>query len=255
MKQFKSQIIFNKQISADFFELSMSWDKPAGVPLPGQFLTIRVTQDSVPLLRRPFAFSGFDESNQTVSIIYQKRGRATEIISAKQPGESIDIIGPLGTPFPVSEGQGKTVAAAGGVGLGPILFLVNYLKERSIPVTFVFGCRNSSFVPDTDVFRDALPHICTDDGSAGFKGNTVSYLEQNIEIDEKTLLYGCGPDAMLKGLSGLAEGVRAQAWVSVEEVMACGVGACMGCAVKTLSGYARACKEGPVFNAKDLVWE
>jgi len=254
MKQLQSQVISNKQISADFFELSMRWDKSAGVPLPGQFLTIRVTQDSVPLLRRPFAYSDYDESNQTVSIIYQKRGRATEIISAKQPGESLDIIGPLGTPFPVSGGQGKAVAAAGGVGLGPILFLVNYLKERSIPVTFVFGCRNSSFVPDTDVFRDALPHICTDDGSAGFKGNTVSYLH-NIMIDDKTVMYGCGPNAMLKGLSSLANNAGAAAWVSVEEVMACGVGACMGCAVKTVSGFARACKEGPVFNAKDIVWE
>ena len=255
MKQLQSQIIYNKQISADFFELSMSWDKSAGTPLPGQFLTIRVTQDSVPLLRRPFAYSDFDESNRAVSIIYQKRGRATEIISAKQPGEFIDIIGPLGTPFPVSGGQEKTVAVAGGVGLGPILFLVNYLKERSIPVTFIFGCRNSSFVPDTDAFRSASPLICTDDGSAGFKGNSISYLEQNVKIDEKTVLYGCGPNPMLKSMSGLADSAGARAWISVEEVMACGVGACMGCAVKTVSGFARACKEGPVFNAKDLVWE
>ncbi|MCL2689556.1 MAG: dihydroorotate dehydrogenase electron transfer subunit [Chitinispirillia bacterium] len=255
MKQLQSQVIYNKQISADFFELSMRWDKSAGTPLPGQFLTIRATQDSVPLLRRPFAFSDFDKSSQTVSIIYQKRGRATEIISAKQPGESLDIIGPLGTPFPVRPDQGETIAAAGGVGLGPILFLVNYLKEHLIPATFVFGCRNQTYVPDTAEFRAASPHICTDDGSAGFKGNTISYLEQHVKMDEKTVLYGCGPDAMLKGLSGFANAAQAQAWVSVEEVMACGVGACMGCAVKTVSGYARACKEGPVFNAKDLVWE
>jgi dihydroorotate dehydrogenase electron transfer subunit len=139
--------------------------------------------------------------------------------------------------------------------LGPILFLVNYLKARSIPVTFVFGCRTSSFVPDSDAFRAALPHICTDDGSTGFKGNSISYIEQNVKIDGKTVLYGCGPHLMLKSLSSLAEGIQAQAWVSVEQVMACGVGACMGCAVKTVSGYARACKEGPVFNAKDIVWE
>ena len=255
MKQLQSQVIYNKQIGADFFELSMRWDKSAGAPLPGQFLTVRVTQDSVPLLRRPFAFSDFDESNQTVSVIYQKRGRTTEIISAKQPGDSLDIIGPLGTPFPVSRDQGETVAVAGGVGLGPILFLVNYLRERSIAVTFVFGCRNSSLIPDTAEFKAALPHICTDDGSVGFKGNSVSYLEQNVKIDEKTVIDGCGPHLMLKNLSSLADSVNAKMWVSVEQVMACGVGACMGCAVKTVSGYARACKEGPVFNAKDIVWE
>jgi len=255
MKQLQSQVLSNRRISADFFELSMRWDKLAGIPLPGQFLTVRVTQDSVPLLRRPFAFASFDESAQTASIIYQKRGRGTEILCAKQSGETLDVIGPLGTAFLVNEGQGESVAAAGGVGLGPILFLADYLKKRSIPVTFVFGCRTSSFIPDMAAFKELSPHICTDDGSVGFKGNSVSYLEHNVKIDENVVVYGCGPEPMLKSLSALAESKKARAWVSVEQVMACGVGACMGCVIKTVSGYARSCKEGPVFNAKDIVWE
>ncbi|MDR0306705.1 MAG: dihydroorotate dehydrogenase electron transfer subunit [Chitinispirillales bacterium] len=255
LKQLQSQVLSNRQISADFFELSMRWDKTAGIALPGQFLTIRVSQDSVPLLRRPFAFAGFDEPEQTASIIYQKRGRGTEILCGKQAGESLDVIGPLGNHFPVNDGQGESVAAAGGIGLGPILFLVNYLRERDVPVTFIFGCRNSSYIPDNTAFKTASPNICTDDGSVGFKGNTISYLEQNIKINDKSVLYGCGPEAMLKGLSGFADSVGAASFVSVEQVMACGVGACMGCVVKTASGYARSCKEGPVFSAKDIVWE
>ncbi len=255
MKQLQSSILSNSQISADFFELSFSWDPEAGVPLPGQFLTIRVSQDSVPLLRRPFAFSGYDEKAGTASIIYQKRGRATQILTGKQAGETLDVIGPLGKPFPVPEQKKSSFLVAGGVGLGPVLFLATYLKARDWPVAFVFGCRTASFVPDSDAFNKADPVICTDDGSAGFKGTSVQYLEQGGKVNADSLLYGCGPNPMLKALSGLAEAKGAQVWVSVEQVMACGVGACMGCVVKTTSGFQRACKEGPVFDGRDIVWE
>lgn len=255
MKQLQSQILSNTQISADFHELCFTWDPQAGNPLPGQFLTIRVSEDSVPLLRRPFAFSGFDENAGSASIIYQKRGRATQIMTGKQPGEKLDLIGPLGKPFPVPEQNSGLFLVAGGVGLGPVLFLANYLKAAGKQVTFVFGCRTESFVPSLPAFENAGPVICTDDGSAGFRGNSVEYLVQKEKIDSGSVLYGCGPDPMLRALAGLAVEKDTQVWVSVEQVMACGVGACMGCVVKTTSGYQRACKEGPVFSGRDIVWE
>jgi len=255
MKQFESQILSNKQISADFFEMSLKWDVAAGVPAPGQFLTVRVSPDSVPLLRRPFAFAGFDAQSQTVFIIYQKRGRGTEILSAKQSGGKIDVMGPLGVPFPVDDGQGNSIAAAGGIGLGPILFLAACLKQRGISTEFVFGCRSKSLIPNTDHFQDAAARICTDDGTAGFGGNVIQYIESNLKPDAHTVIYGCGPVPMLKGLCGLAQSRGARVWVSLESVMACGAGACMGCAASSKSGYLRVCKEGPVFNGKDISWE
>jgi len=255
MKQFQAKIVYNKKISADFFEASLSWDAAAGVPSPGQFLTLRVSPDSVPLLRRPFAFAGFDARTQTAQIIYQKRGKGTLVLSVKLPGEKVDVIGPLGNPFPVDDGQGKSIAAAGGTGLGPVLFLAAHLKQRGIETEFVFGCRNESLIPKTDLFESAAARICTDDGSAGFAGNVVEYLESGVKPDEKSIIYGCGPVAMLKGLCGLARSWGARAWVSLESVMACGVGACMGCAAPASQGYLRVCKEGPVFDGKDIIWE
>jgi dihydroorotate dehydrogenase electron transfer subunit len=255
MKQFQSEIVCNKQISADFFEMMLSWDLSAGAPEPGQFFTIRVSKDFVPLLRRPFAFAGFDESAKIASVIYQKRGRGTEILSEMEPGGKIDIVGPLGNTFPVSDNQGKTIAVAGGIGLGPILFLVSHLKKRGIETEFIFGCRSGSLIPNADSFKNADPKICTDDGTAGFKGNVVQYISANMQPDGKTVLYGCGPEMMLESMSKLAQSTGAKAWVSLEAIMACGVGACMGCAVPATNGYPRVCKEGPVFDGKDILWE
>jgi dihydroorotate dehydrogenase electron transfer subunit len=253
MKQFQAKIVYNKRIGEDFFEASLEWDVAAGIPSPGQFLTVRMSPDSVPLLRRPFAFAGFD--GHTATIIYQKRGRGTEILASKQSGEKLDVIGPLGNPFPIDDGQGKSIAAAGGVGLGPVLFLAARLKERGIETEFVFGCKSESRIPKTALFESAAARICTDDGSAGFAGNVVQYIESGVKPDEKSIIYGCGPVAMLKGLCGLARSRGARAWVSLESVMACGVGACMGCAAPSPQGYLRVCKEGPVFDGKDIIWE
>jgi dihydroorotate dehydrogenase electron transfer subunit len=255
MKQFKSQITRNTQISADFFKMSMKWDADVQIPDPGQFLTIRVSDDSVPLLRRPFAFAGFDEGVGTASIIYQKRGRGTEILAAKKAGEMIDVVGPLGNVFPVDDKQGKSIVVAGGIGLGPILFLADYLRKRDVNTNFIFGCRNKSFIPDDSDITNAFTQICTDDGSAGFKGNVVEYINANIKQNDKMVIYGCGPLPMLKNLYKFAESAKLTFWASLEEIMACGVGACMGCAVPTVNGYLRACKEGPVLNGRDVKWE
>ena len=255
MKQFNSRIIRNEQISVDFFEMLFTWGDSAGVPKPGQFLTFRVSQSNVPLLRRPFAFAGYDGSAGCASIIYQKRGRGTEILSAMQPKELIDVIGPLGNAFPVAGNQGESVAAAGGVGLGPILFLADNLNKRGIDTKFIFGCRSASLIPTAESFKNASPQICTDDGSAGFAGNVVQYINANIHTDTNTIIYGCGPVPMLKGLHTLSQSAKSQYWASLEEMMACGVGACMGCAIPTASGYQCACKNGPVFNGGDIAWE
>ena len=255
MKQFKAKIVYNKQISAGFFEASLTWDAAAGDPSPGQFLTARVSPDSVPLLRRPFAFAGFDEKERTAQIVYQKRGRGTEILAAKRPDDGIDVIGPLGNPFPVNDGQGKSIAAAGGIGLGPVLFLAARLKRRGIETEFVFGCRNEPLIPKSGLFASAAARICTDDGSVGFAGGVVQYIEDSLNPDENSIIYGCGPVAMLRGLCTLARAHGARAWVSLESVMACGVGACMGCAAPAAQGYLRVCKEGPVFDGKDIIWE
>lgn len=257
MKQFSSTIIKNVRICNDFFLLEFSWDPDATKPKPGQFLTIRITDNNFPLLRRPFAISSFDERLNTASIIYQRRGKGTDLLAAKVAQEQIDLIGPLGNSFPMPNQHQKAVLVAGGIGLGPILFLSSTLYHSNTASQLIFGCRNQLFIPKYDLFESQLPVICTDDGSAGFQGTVSDYLLTIWStISADTVFYSCGPNPMLQACHQLAQKNGLPSYVSVEQVMACGVGACMGCVVKVKQapGYARACKEGPVFSSYDMVW-
>jgi dihydroorotate dehydrogenase electron transfer subunit len=255
--QFISRIISNDRISEGFYELSLFWDRSASVPAPGQFITVRVNGGTVPLLRRPFAFAGFDAGSSVATIIYQKRGAGTELLAAMRAGEGIDVIGPLGTPFVIDANQQqKHIIVAGGIGLGPMLFLASSLKVRDIPAQFIFGCRNQSFIPDTERFTDVNPQICTDDGGAGFRGTVADYINTNVSLDIDTTVYACGPLPMLKSINNLTKKSGSRCLVSLEAMMACGVGACMGCVVPVAGGaYSRVCREGPVFDGGEVLWE
>jgi dihydroorotate dehydrogenase electron transfer subunit len=258
MKQFSAKICSNQKISDNFFQMEFLWELNTPPPLAGQFLTIRVTDDAIPLLRRPFAFSGFNHKKNEASIIYQKRGKGTEVLAAREPGENIDIIGPLGKPFPLPSKQQKAFMVAGGIGLGPILFLVSTTRAQNIDTHFIFGSRDSTVIPQKVFFTALNPEICTDDGSAGFAGNVGDYLNSiSDSITPSSVLYCCGPYPMLRACHSFAGMRNIPCWVSVEQIMACGVGACMGCVVKVKKspGYARACKEGPVFASNEMIWE
>lgn len=253
MRQFPTTITSNRLLAEDTFELEFAWQSDE-VPLPGQFFTLRCSDSSDPLLRRPFAFSSFDPHSARASCVYLRRGSATVMLSQLATGAKLDVLGPLGRGFqPPAEGEAP-VLLAGGIGLGPILFLRDSLCGRGAEPLFLYGARNAAFVP-----RDRLPRAClscTDDGSLGFKGTVVdSLLDAGIPV--KAALYACGPGPMLKAIAALArtEGLPCQ--VAVEQRMACGVGACMGCsvAVKDERKFARACVEGPVFRAEELLWD
>lgn len=247
------KIISNTPIAADLFELVLPWS--SSPPSPGRFATIRVSTATTPLLRRPFAFSGYSEENHEARIIFQKRGPATELLAAKSAGEHLDLIGPLGNGFEPPPPGTKALLVAGGIGLGPVLFQAERIRSRGGDCEFVFGARSKDAVPHCEKFSAARPVVCTDDGSEGFSGTVVDYLTSLPAGNyDSARLYCCGPTPMLRGCHEFAETHGLECFVSIEQVMACGVGACMGCAVKTRAGYARACTEGPVFNSRDLVW-
>lgn len=257
MTLFLSNIHSNRQISIGFYCLTFDWADQQYTPQPGQFITIRVSESSVPLLRRPFAFSEYNSENKSASIIYQKRGTATEILAGKKTGDVLDIIGPLGNTFQLPKNIKRCIIIAGGIGLGPMLFAAQWLKSKRIGVSFIFGCKDQNAIPESYVFKNCETVFCTDDGSYGYKGTTVDYLNSYPEKDlENTMLLCCGPTLMLKGCHEFAQRHKIPCLVSMEQIMACGVGACMGCVVKTSkgSGYARVCTDGPVFDSKELLW-
>lgn len=257
MNQISASIRSNTPIAQSFHEATFTWPTQSPPPLPGQFVSIRISDATAPLLRRPFAFSNVDPKAGTASIIYQTRGAATELLAGKGAGESLDVIGPLGKPFPQPEEKGICVLVAGGIGLGPMLFLAKHLRERRREVLFVYGCASEALVPRSESFRRANAVVCTDDGSVGFHGTNVAYLRTLPETRfAGATMYACGPTPMMKACHELAGERGVPCYVSMEQVMACGVGACMGCVVKTTSGsgFARVCKEGPVFDSREIVW-
>ena len=257
MKQFKTKVISNSPCCENMYKMQFFMDNSASIPLPGQFCTIRVSQDTSPLLRRPFAISNFDVKNMITSIIYKKCGPATEILAGKNSGDPLDVIGPLGNSF-VSFKQGKkNVLVAGGTGFGPILFWKQYLNKQNLLSKTVLGCRSKAQFPGDALSGSSDSILCTEDGSAGFKGTVVDYLrslDKNHFND--AALFCCGPLPMLKACHEFAFEKGIECIVSLEQVMACGVGACMGCAIKIKGDtpFARVCTEGPVFNSKMVIW-
>ncbi len=267
MQRVFAKILVNMPLESRFSQMTFEWD-PIQAPGPGQFLTIRVSDKPVPLLRRPFAFSGFSPVEMSASIIFKQRGIATDMLSRMREGESLDIIGPLGNTFPAPDPEREPILLAGGIGLGPMLYLARTFRNKYRNMRFIFGCRTADDLPSQRELQEEQkgqgeprvtdPIICTDDGSVGFKGTVIDCLEQLIDPDpSKTELYACGPIPMLKAAAGYARDRNIRCWVSMEQIMGCAMGACMGCVIKTVKspGYARVCLEGPVFDSAEILWE
>lgn len=250
MRQFNSTIRSNRILAEGTQEIEFDWQGEP--PIPGQFFNLRCTEGTDPLLRRPFAFSGFDAATSRARCIYLKRGPTTTILAGMAPGAVIDVLGPLGKAFPLPGTGQRPVLVSGGIGVGPVLFLHARLAALGAEPLFVYGARSAALVPAAILPRDAI--ICTNDGSLGGKGTVLDAMErQGWKPDD--LAYGCGPEPMLKALALTCLAAKRTCLVSVEQHMACGVGACVGCTVTTADGgYLRACVEGPVFDARALSW-
>ena len=244
----------NRAISDSFYLLTFNWDKSWGIPSAGMFLEVKVSESTTPLLRRPLGFSAYDSNSNTASLIYEVRGSATKILAEKTDGDKIGLIAPLGTHF--SKNPNKILAIGGGVGLGPALFAAQQAFDNNSPFKLILGYRNSKLVPNLEFAKHLNPIICTDDGSVGFNGNVVEYLKSlNDNEIENSTIQSCGPIPMLKACHNYSLESSINCEVSMEEMMACGVGACSGCVIEMARGdLSKVCKDGPVFKSGDLAW-
>lgn len=205
-----------------------------------------------PLLRRPFGIHRVQRD--VVSVLYEVVGKATEILSQRRAGDGIGVLLPLGNGFDLSRAKGRRpVIVAGGMGVAPLAFLARKLASTRTPLALV-GARTASHVLcETDLRGcGCAVKVATDDGSKGFGGYVTELLESSVTADD--CVYACGPAPMLKEVCRIARHHSIPAQVSLEAHMSCGFGACLGCVVNTVSGYVRVCKEGPVFDAQDIVW-
>jgi dihydroorotate dehydrogenase electron transfer subunit len=228
----------------------------SGVTIPhaGQFFMLSPGQGSDPLLKRPFSI--FRASNGNLQFLYRIRGRGTISIANYKKSDNVQLLGPLGNCWP--EPAGDFILLAGGIGIASVFPLLEAYPQRA----HVFcGCRNcDELLMLEDIERLAKKvSVTTDDGSYCRPGLITEpfreFLESAAFSENPLPVYACGPHPMLKELAAIIKGKNLICHVSLEEAMACGVGACLGCVCKTSSGYARICKEGPVFNIEDIVWE
>jgi len=256
MKQFDAEILENRELAQDYFELFFSWPDGVRVPFPGQVVSFNVDKAISPFLRRPFALASFQRETRVASVIYHVRGPATQRMAAKKPGEFIDSLGPRGFYFQVGK-ERRPLLVGGGIGTGPMVFAANWLAAKGYEPRLVLGYRSKSFFPKLDLGLLVRLTVCTDDGTLGFKGTTVDFLKSlSAPEREDAFVWACGPQAMLRAVHFWASPLAIPCKVSLEEVMACGVGACVGCTVETTDErkMVRVCTEGPVFSSGVIRW-
>jgi len=263
--QVKAKIVYNKIIGEHYFCCALEAAGMAVDVCPGQFVNIKITGTDAPLLRRPFSIHRVRGAH--IEILYEVVGKGSQLLSEKKPGEYLDIIGPLGNGFDYAScvpRHSSLVLVAGGMGVAPLIFLAEKLREIpnpkfQIPTLVLIGAKTKKGILCEKEFKKlgCEVKIATNDGSRGFKGKVTGLLEGILRTTQdagRRTLYACGPKPMLKEINRLSRKFNLTAQVSLEAHMACGIGACLGCVVDTKDGYKRVCKEGPVFNADEIIW-
>jgi len=255
----KAIILSHKPAGRGYYRLVLKAPEAAAAAVPGQFVMLRVSDNLDPLLARPFGIASVP-SRSTIEILYRVAGRGTSLLTRIEAGHTLQFLGPLGKGFPMPEKGTTAVLVAGGSGFPPL----HFLSQRAVVPTHLFvGSRYEDCLPPTGVlksFREnaSTVHVATEDGSKGVKGMTTDILNAFLTKREKKthiVLYACGPHAMLAAVSKIAVEHSIPCHVSMEERMGCGLGACMGCSIPMKAGgYKRACKEGPVFNSREVEW-
>jgi dihydroorotate dehydrogenase electron transfer subunit len=247
------------RVGRGYYRLVLRAPEAAAAAVPGQFVMLRVTENLDPLLARPFGISSV-LSRSSIEILYRVAGRGTALLTRAEVGQTLSLLGPLGKGFPMPDRSLTPILVTGGSGFPPLHFLSLRTKGRA---QVFIGSRNKECLPPVSVLKSLREHthkvtIATEDGSSGRQGMSTDILNAFLTKEERKthfVLYACGPHAMLAAVSRIAAEHSITCYVSTEERMACGFGVCMGCSVPMKAGgYKRACKDGPVFDSREVDW-
>jgi dihydroorotate dehydrogenase electron transfer subunit len=246
MDDINAKIIENRKIVSNYFSLKLKLSKPMGMIKPGQFIMLKVPDGDV-FLRRPFSI--YDYSKETITIVYRVVGKGTQSLCEAKKNEKTLVLGPLGNGFSITK-KDVYVVIAGGIGVAGVHLLIKSLKDKA---RLFYGCSSKEELQVVDDIMHFNPAVSTLDGSVGFKGDVVTLFQKQKKVFEgkSVEIFTCGPEGMIKSVRKEIEKLKTPCQVLVEERMACGLGLCFGCAVKTIDEkepYKRACKEGPVFD-------
>ncbi|WP_438823975.1 dihydroorotate dehydrogenase electron transfer subunit [Bacillus sp. JJ1773] len=251
------QVVSQQEIAERIFELTLKGELVNEMNEPGQFVHLKISEQFDPLLRRPISISAINKDEKEFTMIYRAEGKGTIILSEKKPGDTVDVLGPLGHGFPLEEASAGETAllVGGGIGVPPLFELSKQLVKKGVKVIHVLGFQSSNVVFYDEQFTQlGETYAATVDGSYGRKGFVTNVIEDDkINFD---ILYSCGPTPMLKALEQAYK--HKKVYLSLEERMGCGIGACFACVCHTGEDptgytYKKVCSDGPVFKAGEVV--
>jgi dihydroorotate dehydrogenase electron transfer subunit len=252
------EIVSNERLTHDTWLMALRSAKIAQTAKPGQFVMIRVRSGLDPLLRRPFSICGVKED--LFLVLYRVVGKGTGLMTELRQGERAWVLGPLGKSFVLQDKRTSRLLIGGGIGIAPLVFLAQGRQDKDL--TLMTGFRSAKdIIPPREITGEERGFaVATDDGTKGHSGPVTDLLEAALRKNaEDRMVYACGPKPMLKRVAEITMALKVPCQVSLEARMACGLGACQGCAVKASAASGRSywyvCKEGPVFDAGAIDWE
>lgn len=262
------KIISNTKIAKNYYLLQLEVPREFKDAVPGQFVHIKIGNLSEPLLRRPFSIhrllplkSKSKQKRFNLNILYEIKGKGTTLLSEKQSGEYLNVIGPLGNGFTMLDSR-YSMLIGGGMGIAPLLFLAEKtrIQNPASRIQILIGAKTKTNILCEEEFKSfgCEVKIATEDGSRGFKGKVTDLIKtilQSAIYNLASVIYACGPEAMLTNLAKVCLIKKIPLQVSLEEFMGCGIGACLGCAIQTKEGFKRVCSDGPVFKAEEIAWK
>lgn len=248
------RVVANDELCVGMHLLRLHAPQIAQSILPGQFIHLMI-DETVHTLRRPF--SVFRRYDSEIEIAYQVIGAGTKLLTTRIPGDVLSALGPLGSSWPIPESVGRALVVGGGIGTAPLALLCEELDQRKIATTVIQGAQSGVRLLGSQLFQDiaAVWQCATDDGSQGHHGFVTGPVEDALAQSKFDVAYVCGPEPMQKAVYELCAASGLKTYVSFERLMACGVGACLSCVVPTEHGQKRACVDGPIFDAGEVLWD
>ncbi|GAB6106868.1 dihydroorotate dehydrogenase electron transfer subunit [Fusibacter bizertensis] len=254
----KVKIVNKQQLQEDIFQLTVEKPSEIDVISPGHFFNLMATTSGSPLLRRPISVSNTTENS--IEFTIKVLGKGTEWLSQKRIGDYLEIMGPLGNGFDVNDKMEKVLLLGGGIGVAPIKGLLAHLTNKNIKCDSIIGFRDQPiFVEEFKTFSEYNEIISEKDTNYKL-GYVTEYFEKIVKSNNYDAIYACGPEAMLKSLVKVSEGMGLRLQLLMENKMACGIGACLVCTCKVKQGdfdykHVRMCKEGPMFYSDEVIFD
>jgi len=254
MKRISAAIVSNIEVLPGAFLLKIRAPELCATARPGQYVMVRCGDSTEMPLRRPLSIHRVYPDGR-IGLLFANVGRGTEWLSQCKTGSSLDMFGPLGNGFSIDPASRQLLLVAGGIGIAPLVYLAEFAQRSDLSVKLVYGCQTECQLFPKKLLPCGVELIAsTEDGSFGIKGMVTEILGQFVS--EADQIFACGPLAMYKRLSEISSQLgNKPVQVLLEVVMGCGVGACLGCSINTKNGRKLVCKDGPVFDLNDIIWD